>query len=103
MSTTNARPWFKCYVNEEIADTRLLSVEARGAYFFLMLTYFSSEYGLPTDEKELRQITGVAARKWPAVRDELQRRLFTADWRHPRWDRQIEVEERLRRSRANAA
>jgi uncharacterized protein YdaU (DUF1376 family) len=81
--------WFPCYIMEEAMETKLLSIETRGALYSLSLHYFHKG-GLPNDERMVQRIADVPSRKWHAVRNELlQGALFTRDWRHPRWDKII--------------
>jgi uncharacterized protein YdaU (DUF1376 family) len=84
----------------ELADTMRFSLKARGAYFTLMLEY-GREGSLPDDGEKVRKIAGAAPREWPAIADELQEKVFTRDWRHERWDRQMST--RCSRSKAGKA
>ena len=81
----------------ELADTMQFGLKARGAYFNLMLEY-GREGGLPDDGEKVRKIAGAAPREWSAMAAELQEKVFTRDWRHERWDRQMST----RRSRSKA-
>lgn len=84
----------------ELADTMRFGLKARGAYFNLMLEY-GREGGLPDDSDKVRKIAGASPREWAAMAGELQEKVFTRDWRHERWDRQMST--RRNRSKAGKA
>lgn len=95
--------WFKVHHADEIADIKLLGLKAIGSYFGLMLHYFR-EGGLPDDDNVLRKIAGAEPREWQSIRAELRKRTFDHNWRHKRWDRQIDVrEKRAKAGKASAA
>jgi uncharacterized protein YdaU (DUF1376 family) len=77
--------WFPMHITEEAMETRLLSIEARGALCNIALYYFHNG-GLPDDSRMVQKIADVPTRKWCAIETELKAKLFTNDWRHRRWD-----------------
>ena len=72
---------------EEAMDIELMSLEARGAMYGLMLHYLHRG-GLPDDEKKIMMIAKVPSRKWLKIRNELLG-VFTPDWRNHRWDQAV--------------
>jgi uncharacterized protein YdaU (DUF1376 family) len=102
MTSVNPPEWFPCNITKEMADARFLSAKARAAHHNIMLHYFH-DCGLPNDDDQVRKIADITPRDWHAVREELQKKLFTRDWRHPRWDQDIERMDSKRAKRSLAA
>jgi uncharacterized protein YdaU (DUF1376 family) len=77
---------------------RLSKPDAVSAYIMLMISY-GHRGRLSTDDEAVRTRAEVSPKKWPAIRDELQKLGFTEDWRFPKWDAIIakhqEKEQRL--------
>jgi uncharacterized protein YdaU (DUF1376 family) len=77
---------------------RLSKPDAVSAYVMLMIGY-RHRGRLSTDDEAVRRRAEVSPKKWPAIREELQKLGFTEDWRFPKWDaiiaREQEREQRL--------
>ena len=57
------RPWMPFYVNDYIGDTRHLSTVQHGAYLLLLLSYWARG-GLPDNDQQLANITGLPLEEW---------------------------------------
>jgi hypothetical protein len=76
---------------------RLSKPDAVSAYVMLMVRY-RHRGGLRTpsgdyDDESIRRWAEVSPKKWPAIREELQKLGFTEDWRYPKWDAIIAKEQ----------
>jgi hypothetical protein len=86
--------WVNLRILEESDDVRRLSTEACAAYIRLRVEFFTMGR-LPNDDDDLKKIAGVG-HKLSAVRDQLQKYVFTHDWRNPKWEAALsESEKRL--------
>lgn len=81
------RPWMPLYVRDYLADTGHLSTVQHGAYCLLIMTYWV-QGGLPDDDEQLAQITGLPVPIWLLHRAVLQR-FFHRGWKHHRLDAEI--------------
>jgi uncharacterized protein YdaU (DUF1376 family) len=93
------RPWMPLYVADYLADTAHLSTTEHGAYFLLIMHYWTKG-GLPDNEEAIRRITRLTDRQWSRSCD-LLRSLFLSNWRHKRID--IEIAKAIEKSRVNSA
>jgi uncharacterized protein YdaU (DUF1376 family) len=66
--------------------------DAVSAYVMLMIAY-RHRGRLSTDDDTVRRRAEVSPKKWPAIREELQKLGFTEDWRFPKWDAIIAKEQ----------
>lgn len=82
-----SRPWMPFYPGDYFRDTRHLSTVQHGAYFLLLLTYWSRG-GLPSDDQQLANITGLSLDEWRVHRPILKA-FFYEGWRHKRIDAEL--------------
>lgn len=100
--------YFELYPGDYLRDTSRLNLTEHGAYFRLMLAYYSEEEPLPADYDELFQITSaVRASDKAAVRKVADRFFPIGDdglRRHDRIEKDIEkARKRIETSRRNGA
>lgn len=81
------RPWMPLYVADYLRDTRRLSTVEHGAYLLLIMEYWTSG-GLPSDDDQLRRITGMTAGEWRRSKENLQSFFFDG-WKHKRLDAEL--------------
>jgi uncharacterized protein YdaU (DUF1376 family) len=80
-------PYFKHFISDDVQETEFLSIAATGVFHRLQVKFF--QFGaLPTSEAEIQVLAKWPAkdRNWKAVFDELQKYVFTKDWRNPKWE-----------------
>lgn len=82
------RPWMPFYVTDYLTDTGHLSTVQHGAYI-LLLVYYWTHGGLPSDERQLANITRLNARQWHRHRATLQA-FFYDGWKHKRVERELQ-------------
>lgn len=85
--------WVPLNIGEEALDICRLSDEATAAYLRLRIEFFSKG-GLPTNDFAVELIVRLERkRQWLKVMGELKEHVFNAGWRHPKWERALEVAE----------
>lgn len=82
-----SRPWMPLYVADYLGDTRRLKTIEHGAYMLLIMEYWQHG-GLPDNDEELAEITGLDIDEWIAMRSKIAR-LFQDGWRHKRIDAEL--------------
>lgn len=95
-----SRPWMPLYVADYLADTRRLSTLEHGAYLLLIMEYWLHG-GLPTEDEDLADISGLEIEQWMAIRPRISK-LFKDGWSHKRIDEELaksaEISNRRRES-----
>jgi hypothetical protein len=78
--------WVPLNITLESHDIRNLSDDSIAAYVRLRIEFFSKGK-LPTSDDTIKRIAKLEKpRQWLKVQQELQSEVFTADWRHPKWE-----------------
>lgn len=87
--------WMPLYVADYLADTGHLSAAEHGAYFLLIMHYWSSGAPLPADDRLLARIARMDADEWSNAKALLQKffKIDANQWRH------IRVEEELKNAK----
>jgi len=80
-------------IGDFLRDTQNLGPLNTGAYLRLLMHY-TARGKLPTDDEELRTITGMDARQWRRNKPKLQK-FFDANWRQSRIEGDIAKQDRL--------
>ncbi len=65
-------PYLPLYVGDYLADTRQLSLEARGAYTDIIFYTWKTRRFLDDDPKKMCRMLGIQKRQWTKIRDELE-------------------------------
>jgi uncharacterized protein YdaU (DUF1376 family) len=81
------RPFVQIWIGEYLADTRHLSTVQHGAYLLLIFHYWATG-GLPDDDHQLANITGMRLAEWMANRAVLKA-FFHDGWKHRRIENEI--------------
>jgi uncharacterized protein YdaU (DUF1376 family) len=90
-------PFMPLYCGDYLRDTRHLTTEQHGAYFLLIVEYWSKG-SLPDDDVQLARIVGVCPSKWSKMKPVLQA-FFYDGWHHKRID--AELDKAHKKSRTN--
>jgi len=79
-----AKPYFKFYFGDYLADTMHLSTREHGAYLLLIAAYFHTQSPLPDDNKRLSNIVKVSPKVWGQMRLTLSKMFVIKDgfWYH---------------------
>ena len=93
-------PWMPFYPADYLADTGHLTTLEHGAYFLLILHYWSNG-GLPKDENKLARIARLTAPEWASVRDTIAD-FFDGNWQHFRIDAELATAREKHEGRARA-
>jgi uncharacterized protein YdaU (DUF1376 family) len=88
------------YPADYLADTGHLTTLEHGAYFLLILHYWSNG-GLPKDETKLARIARLTASEWTSVRDTIAD-FFDGNWQHFRIDAELATARERHEGRAAA-
>ena len=97
----SSKPWFKFFPGDYLGDTRRLSQTEHGAYFLLMLDYYSTGTAPPDDDTILARITlSASLGDWQAMRPAIEP-FFQIRYGH--WHHQRIEAEMLARNRAQSA
>ncbi|HEX3412834.1 MAG TPA: DUF1376 domain-containing protein [Stellaceae bacterium] len=92
------RPWMPFWPRDYLGDTQHLTTAQHGAYFLLILHYWTHG-GLPDDDRELATITRMPLATWRKIRSVIAP-FFGPGWRHDRIERDLvaadQVSERRR-------
>jgi uncharacterized protein YdaU (DUF1376 family) len=80
-------PYMPFFVGDYITGTRHLTIEQHGAYFLLILEYWTKGE-LPNDDEYLARILGIPLGKWIKMRPTIQA-FFYDGWRHELLDEQL--------------
>ncbi len=88
------------YPADYLADTGHLTTQEHGAYFLLILHYWSNA-GLPADERKLARIARMSSSEWTATRDTIAD-FFDANWQHFRIDAELATARERHEARAIA-
>lgn len=94
------RPWMPLYVGDYLANTGHLSTEEHGAYFLLILHYWTTE-SLPNDARSLANLARLPLKKWNAMEAKIKP-FFGMDWSHKRLDEEIEKTKKISAKRSEA-
>ena len=65
-------PYLPFYVGDYLADTRQLSLEARGAYTDIIFYTWKTRRFLDDDPKKMCRMLGIQKRQWTKIREELE-------------------------------
>jgi uncharacterized protein YdaU (DUF1376 family) len=82
-----SRPWMAFYPADYRADTSHLRTVEHGAYFLLILHYWTTG-GLPDDDADLARIAGMSKSEWLRSKLKIQA-FFTDGWKHKRIDAEL--------------
>lgn len=77
-----SKAWMPMYWGDYFANTRDLTTIQHGAYLMLIGHYWEHK-GLPTDDKQLAVIVGMAPSAWKAIKGPIEAK-FLDGWRHGR-------------------
>lgn len=80
-------PWMPLYVGDYLVKTTHLTTLQHGAYFLLILHYWTNG-GLPTSDKQLMAIARMTSEEWTNNCLAIAR-FFDINWRHPRIDEEL--------------
>jgi uncharacterized protein YdaU (DUF1376 family) len=80
-------PYMPFFVGDYLTGTRHLTIEQHGAYFLLILEYWTKGE-LPNDDEQLARILGISLGKWIKMRPTIQA-FFHDGWRHELLDEQL--------------
>lgn len=80
-------------IGDFLRDTQNLGPLNTGAYLRLLMHY-TARGKLPTDDEELRTITGMSAQQWRRNKPKLQA-FFNANWQQARVELDLSKQDRL--------
>lgn len=101
-------PYMPLCVGDYLSDTQGLTTEQHGAYFLLILHYWSTGQAIEDDDETLASITRLSNERWnvrsTGVRTKLQRFFQIKDgyWFHNRIERELEKARKLVQQRIDA-
>jgi uncharacterized protein YdaU (DUF1376 family) len=75
------------HIGDYLKDTRHLRALEHGAYFLLIMHYWTKG-GLPDDDRQLSAIACMSDKEWKKARPTIEA-FFTAGWRHKRIDQEL--------------
>jgi uncharacterized protein YdaU (DUF1376 family) len=80
-------PRMSLHIGDYLKDTRHLRALEHGAYFLLIMHYWTKG-GLPDDDRQLSAITCMSDKEWKKARPTIEA-FFAAGWRHKRIDQEL--------------
>jgi uncharacterized protein YdaU (DUF1376 family) len=80
-------PRMSLHIGDYLKDTRHLRALEHGAYFLLIMHYWTKG-GLPDDDRQLSAIACMSDKEWKKARPTIEA-FFTAGWRHKRIDQEL--------------
>jgi uncharacterized protein YdaU (DUF1376 family) len=91
---SGARPdtWMPIYWGDYLRDTMHLSTEEHGAYLLLLAHYWTQGGPFTDDQRSLKSVTKMTAKRWQKVRPILATFFVVEDgkWRHKRVDVELQ-------------
>lgn len=105
MSAYRTDIWIQFYPGDYLKETQHLTTEEHGAYLLLLIHYWCRQKPIPDDEKRLAAICRLSVERFREVRDVLGEffELSNGEWRHLRFDRDIEKANENKEKASNKA